>query len=104
MKGGIGCPAKRRLEVLEWHYKKSSRYSSSGKPEVTLTCRHFGIHRSQFYRWKNRYNSKRLTSLEPGSTTPKKKRPPEYPRDLVLNWEALTENAAILLGSCLASL
>jgi hypothetical protein len=64
--------AKHRLEALDWYYKKSSRYSSSGKPEAALTRRHFGMRRSQFYRWKNRYDSKRLTSLEPSSTTPKK--------------------------------
>jgi hypothetical protein len=79
MKGKIGCPtkivtlprcvrepvkhspvelseqAKHRLEALDWYYKKPGCYSSSGKPEAALTCRHFGVHRSQFYRWKNRF-------------------------------------------------
>jgi hypothetical protein len=41
-----------------------------------------GKTKDRFYRWKNRYSPKRLTSLEPGSTTPKKKREPEYSRDL----------------------
>jgi hypothetical protein len=74
--------AKRRLEVLDWRYKKSRYYSLSELPEVTVTCRHFGIRRSQFYRRKNRYDPQRLASLEPGSTAPKKKRRPEYSRDL----------------------
>jgi hypothetical protein len=67
MKGKIGCPtkivtlprcvrelakhksvklpdkAKRRLEALDWYYKKSSYYSSSKKPDVKLTRGHFGI-------------------------------------------------------------
>jgi hypothetical protein len=49
MKNRVECPDKRRLEALDWRYKKSSRYSSSGKPEAALTCRHFGMHRSLFY-------------------------------------------------------
>jgi transposase len=84
----VGAPtlsekAKHRLEVLDWYFKKSSQFSVSGLPEVKLTCRHFGMHRSQFYRWKARYNPKRLESLEPGSTAPKRKRQPEYTRALV---------------------
>jgi hypothetical protein len=55
MKGRIGCPAEHRMEVLDWYYKKPSCYSSSKKPEAALTCRHFGMHRSRFYRWKNRF-------------------------------------------------
>jgi hypothetical protein len=75
----LNCLKRRstRLEALDWHYKKSSRYYSSGKPETALTRRHFGMRRYQFYRWKNRYDPKRLTSLEPGSTAPKKKRKPD---------------------------
>jgi hypothetical protein len=41
---------------------------------------------------KTAFAPKRLAYLEPGSTTPKKKRAPEYSRDLVLNLEALFEN------------
>jgi len=107
MRGSVGCPtrivtriprqrelakhgpvelsekAKHRLEVLDWYFKKSARFSLSGVPEVKLTCRHFGMHRSQFYRWLKRYNPKHLASLEPSSTAPKRKRQPEYSRALV---------------------
>jgi transposase len=84
----VGAPAlsekaKRRLEVLDWYFKKPLRFSKNKKPNAALTCRHFGIHRSRFYRWKARYNPRRLESLEPGSTAPKRKRQPEYTRALV---------------------
>jgi putative transposase len=83
--------AKHRLEVLDWYYKKSRYYSLSGLPEVTVTCRHFGMHRSQFYRWKNRYDPQRLISLEPTSTAPKKKREREYSREVVAKVRAIRE-------------
>ena len=113
MKGRIGCPmgivtrvphlrelaqhgpvelsekAKHRQEVLDWYYKKSRYYSVPGLSEVTVTCRHFGMHRSQFYRWKNRYDPKRPASLEPRSTAPKKKREPEYSRELAAHVRAI---------------
>jgi len=107
MKGSIGCPtrivtrlsrqrepakhgpvelsdkAKHRLEVPGWYFKKSARFSVSGLHEVKLTCRHFGMYRSQFYRWLKRCDPKRLASLEPHSTAPKRKRQPGYSRALV---------------------
>jgi transposase InsO family protein len=107
MKGSIGCPtrivtvfpnqrtvgklrevdlskeAKRRLEIIDWYFLKSPYKSLSGKADAKLTCRHFGIHRSQFYRWLKRYNPKNIKSLEKTSTAPKKKREPEYSRALV---------------------
>ena len=70
MKGSIGCPAKMitrvprmrelsrgtgrelsekarfRLKVFDWYRNTAPRFSLSGLPEVSLTCRHFGIHRS----------------------------------------------------------
>jgi transposase len=81
----VGAPAlsekaKRRLEVLDRYFKKSPRFSKNKKPNAALACRHFGIHRSRFYRWKARYNPMRLESLEPGSAVPKRKRRPEYTR------------------------
>jgi len=74
MKGRIGCPtriitaiprmkelargqskdlsdkAKFRLQVLDWYRNNSPRFSLSGLPDASLTCRHFGIYRSMFYR------------------------------------------------------
>lgn len=48
--------ALRRLSWIDW-------YSSNGK-NAELTCRHFGISKSLFYRWKNRFNPKNLQSVE----------------------------------------
>jgi transposase InsO family protein len=107
MKGKIGCPAhivtrfphlrsllrmrpvslsrgaKFRLKVFDWYYERSSRYSAEGKPNASVTCRHFGIQRSYFYRWLARYNKKDLRSLECESRAPKKRRGPQYSRKLV---------------------
>jgi hypothetical protein len=107
MKGRIGCPggivtripcfgalsrgpgrelsaeAKFRLRVFDFYYQSSAGFSKSGKPDVNLTCRRFGIYRSYFYRWKARYNGHNLLSLENRPTVPKRKREPEYPRSLV---------------------
>jgi len=75
--------AKFRLEVFDWYFNNSSLFSLSGLPDAQLTCRHFGIHRSYFYRWKKRYDKKRLVSLENRSQAPHTKRQPEYSRDVV---------------------
>lgn len=47
--------ALKRLSWMDW-------YHFHGNAE--LTCRHFGISKSVFYRWKNRFNKYNLTSLE----------------------------------------
>jgi transposase InsO family protein len=46
----------RRLLWMDW-------YLTHGK-NAELTCRHFGIAKSLFYRWKNRFNPHNLQSLE----------------------------------------
>lgn len=48
--------AQRRLVWIDWYF-------SHGK-NAELTCRHFGISKSVFYRWKNRFDKKNLRSLE----------------------------------------
>jgi len=48
--------ALRRLIWLDWYF-------SNGK-NAELTCRHFGISKSLFYRWKNRFNPDNLQTLE----------------------------------------
>jgi len=48
--------ALRRLTWLDWYF-------SHGR-NAELTCRHFGISKSVFYRWKNRFNENNLRSLE----------------------------------------
>ena len=46
--------AKFRLKVIE-HYLNKTR-------NVSLTCRHFAIARSYFYKWYNRYNPHNLNT------------------------------------------
>lgn len=48
--------AQRRLTWFDWYY--------SHKENAELTCRHFGISKSVFYRWKNRFNKRNLKTLE----------------------------------------
>ena len=58
----------RRLSWMDW-------YESHGK-NAELTCRHFGISKSLFYRWRNRFNKGNLRTLEFDTKTrrPKKVR------------------------------
>ena len=62
--------AKKRLKWFDWH-------RSHGE-NVSLTCRHFGIGRSTFYRWAKRYNPKDLRSLEDQSSRPRRCRRPSW--------------------------
>jgi transposase len=48
--------AQRRLWWIDW-------YRTHGK-NAEATCRHFGISKSVFYRWKNRYDARNLKTLE----------------------------------------
>jgi transposase InsO family protein len=48
--------ALKRLIWIDW-------YSSNGG-NAELTCRHFGISKSVFYRWLNRFDERNLKSLE----------------------------------------
>ena len=45
---------------------------------VALTCRHFGISRQTFYRWRGRYQPLDLTSLEERSPCPHHRRQPTW--------------------------
>jgi transposase len=54
--------AKHRLAVIE-HYQLVTQ-------NVSLTCRHFAISRSYFYKWYARYNPGHMASLESRSTRP----------------------------------
>jgi hypothetical protein len=55
--------------------------------------RRFGIRLSCFYRWKGRYDPKRLSSLENKPPVPKRKREPCYSRKLVRAVRAVREAA-----------
>jgi transposase InsO family protein len=48
--------ALQRLSWMDWYFRHGSN--------AELTCRHFGISKSVFYRWKNRFEKKNLKSLE----------------------------------------
>lgn len=69
--------AKFRLKVIE-HY-----LHQTGKKNVSLTCRHFDITRSYFYKWHKRYNPHNLSSLEDLSRKPHRSRIATYDHSLV---------------------
>ena len=58
--------ARQRLKWFDWRRDHGAT--------VALTCRHFGIGRQTFYRWKARYNPYNLRSLEDRSRRPKRVR------------------------------
>ena len=64
---------KRRLEWFRWY--REHRHNAR------LTCRHFGIHPSTFYKWLKRYDPKDLLSLEDESRRPYEVRKPETTRE-----------------------
>ncbi len=61
--------AKHRLRVIEYYL---------GCRSVALTCRHFGICRSYFYKWYKRFNPRDIRSLEDLSRRPHRVRPATY--------------------------
>lgn len=58
-----------RLAWMDFHRRTQN---------VTLTCRHFGISRQTFYRWRKRYEPLDLTSLEGRSHCPHRRRQPTW--------------------------
>jgi transposase InsO family protein len=52
-------------------------YASHGR-NAALTCRYFGISRTTFYRWRDRFDPKDLSSLEDHSSRPMRKRPKSW--------------------------
>ena len=67
--------AKQRLKWMD-------HYAAHGN--AALTCRYFGISRQTFYRWKGRYKSRDLRSLEERSHRPRRLRKPTWSRELAL--------------------
>jgi transposase-like protein len=67
--------AKHRLQIIE-HYLQVTK-------NVSLTCRHYAISRSYFYKWYRRYTPGYLTSLESRSTRPHTVRPATYDTSFV---------------------
>lgn len=66
--------AKLRLQIIEYYLRTN---------QVALTCRHYGIGRSYFYKWFSRYDPRRLSSLESKSRKPIHVRQSTYDYDLV---------------------
>lgn len=50
-----------RLTWLDWYH--------THRKNAEVTCRHFGISKSVFYRWKNRYHPRNLKTLEDNKKT-----------------------------------
>ena len=66
--------AKQRLKWMDY-------YQAHGE-NAALTCRYFGISRQTFYRWKRRFNSRDITTLEERSHRPLKVRQPTWSPEL----------------------
>lgn len=58
---------------------------------VSFTCRHFGISRQTFYRWKRRYDPLNLLTLESRSSCPRRKRLPTWTTEQILAVKAIRE-------------
>jgi len=67
--------AKHRLAVIE-HFLHKSR-------NISLTCRHYAISRSYFYKWLKRYDPRYLATLESKTTRPHSVRQATYDTDFV---------------------
>jgi transposase InsO family protein len=70
----LSRPAKQHLAWLDY-------YRTHGR-NAALTCRHFGISRQTFYRWKRRFDPQALPTLEPRSHRPHHVRQPTWSRQL----------------------
>ncbi len=77
--------ARQRLQWMDFyaHHQHNAR----------LTCRHFGISPDTFYRWRRRYQTRRLESLEDDRRTrrPQRVRQPQTPPEVVERLRALRE-------------
>ena len=56
-------------------------YSFNGR-SATRTCRHFGISRQTFYRWKRRFHKHDLSTLEERAHRPRRVRRPTWTVEL----------------------
>ena len=62
--------ARLRLSWMD-HYQQHGQ-------NAAFTCRHFGIGRATFYRWKSRYDPENLSTLEDRSHRPHRRRRPTW--------------------------
>lgn len=77
--------AKQRLGWMDWYHSHNNN--------ARLTCRRFGISPDTFYRWKRRFNSANLSTLEDdrSTRTPRKLRQPQTDPDLVWRIKEIRE-------------
>ena len=77
--------ARQRLQWMDF-------YAHHGH-NARLTCRHFGISPDTFYRWRRRYQPRRLESLEDDRRTrrPRRVRQPQTPPEVVTRIQVLRE-------------
>jgi len=73
---GLSREARLRLQWMD--------YNEGHGLQVALTCRHFGISRQTFYRWRRRYDPHHLASLESRSHRPRQLRQATWSRELAL--------------------
>lgn len=69
------CSDKAKLR-LEWMIF----YHTVGQESASKTAKHFGVSRKTFHKWLNRFDEKRLETLEDQSRAPKRKRQKEITR------------------------
>jgi transposase InsO family protein len=87
IKSGVISGTSRLARVRELSKEATKRlkwfdyYNSHGR-NARLTCRYFGISPQTFYRWKRRYDSRHLESLENRSHKPKRMRQPTWSPEL----------------------
>ena len=72
---GLSKDAKLRLAWIDYYQTHNSN--------AALTCRHFGIARSCFYKWLQRFSTQGVVGLETVSTRPKRVRQSHSPREVV---------------------
>lgn len=103
MKGSIGTPTNHyghilpgtgriaRLKPLSSYAKQRLRWIDHYQKHrnVSLTCRHFGISRSLFYKWRGRHETLGLRGLEDRSKRPKQTRTRSTPVLVQLQIERL---------------
>lgn len=100
MKKSVHVPTRRMRQFNRLHLRELSRqarkrlawfdyYDRCGN--VSLTCRHFGISRSTFYDWKQRFNRRDLSSLEDRSSRPRRCRQRTWTSRQVLAIKQLRE-------------
>ncbi|PIR52828.1 hypothetical protein COU76_04240 [Candidatus Peregrinibacteria bacterium CG10_big_fil_rev_8_21_14_0_10_49_10] len=71
----LSVDARKRLRWFEYYLTHNTN--------VSLTCRYYGIARSTFLRWAQRFRASDLSTLEEESRRPKNVREPETPLHVV---------------------